>query len=251
MITMTSLNPLPAAGPQPSPVPPSAPKASLLAGCWYFLITIVSAGLLAWVPFVHAAGRLHRRSLRIWAAVYGAAAVAMGILLAITPTDAQGKTTDSAGQAISVIGGLLALTIIAMGCVQQVSLWREVYGGIAPQPNLPFVPAGTDPAVAVALAARARRADARQLAARDPLLARELRIGRPDLTRTYDDGGLVDLNTAPAAVIAEVCDLTIDTADAVVAARTRGNFLAVDDVFAMADLPIAVWDVIRDRGIVL
>jgi hypothetical protein len=28
-------------------------------------------------------------------------------------------------------------------------------------------------------------------------MTRDLRIGRPDLSRQYDDGGLVDLNTAP------------------------------------------------------
>jgi len=70
--------------------------------------------------------------------------------------------------------------------------------------------------------ARARRADARRLAAVDPPLARELGIGRPNLRRGLDDGGLVELNTAPAAVIAHLCDL-----------------------------PLVVHERIRDRGIVL
>jgi len=48
-----------------------------------------------------------------------------------------------------------------------------------------------DPALAAAIACRQRRQQARQLLANDPGLARELRIGRPDLPRDYDDGGLV------------------------------------------------------------
>jgi hypothetical protein len=34
-----------------------------------------------------------------------------------------------------------------------------------------------------------------------PVLARELRIGRPDVPRQFDDGGLVDLNHAPVPVL--------------------------------------------------
>ena len=36
------------------------------------------------------------------------------------------------------------------------------------------------------------------------MLARELRIGRPDLPRQYDDGGLVDVNNVPVGVLAEL-----------------------------------------------
>ena len=35
-----------------------------------------------------------------------------------------------------------------------------------------------------------------------PALAGELRIGRPDLPREYDDGSLVDVNRVPGAVLA-------------------------------------------------
>lgn len=248
MITMTTPNPLPAVAPRPPAPVSGAPRRSLLAGGWYFLLTVVSVGLLAWVPFLHAAGRLGRRSLRVLAAVYGAGAVAVVALSAATSTDAQGKTVGSAGHALSAISGLLAMAMIAVACVQQVPLRREVYRGTAQRPA---PPAGTDPAVATALAARARRDEARQLAQRDPLMARELRIGRPDLPRTFDDGGLVDLNAAPAAVIASVCDLPLATADMLVSARSGGGFLAVDDVFSMTEVPVDSWDVIRDRGIVL
>lgn len=87
-------------------------------------------------------------------------------------------------------------------------------------------------------------------AATDPLLARDLRIGRPDLPRNYDDGGLVDLNNAPAADIASVCGLDADTAEAIVDIRTTvGGLAAVDDVSTL--VPFAALARVRDRAVVL
>ena len=53
-----------------------------------------------------------------------------------------------------------------------------------------------------------RRNHARHIVQADPALARELRIGRPDLPREYDDGGLVDVNRVPGAVLAAQLGLT-------------------------------------------
>jgi hypothetical protein len=46
------------------------------------------------------------------------------------------------------------------------------------------------------------RREARKLCQDSPVLAQELTIGRPDPPRDYDDGGLVDVNRVPAAVLA-------------------------------------------------
>lgn len=64
-------------------------------GAWYYWVTIVTAGLFAWVPFLHAATRLSDRRLRRRAAVYGVAAVVLVALSSATPTDANG---DPRGQ---------------------------------------------------------------------------------------------------------------------------------------------------------
>lgn len=223
--------------------PPSAAKPPFWAGLWYFVITILSAGLLAWVPFVHAASRLRRRLVTLLAGVYAILAATEVALLSLTPTETQPQTTGS--NAISIMAGLLPPAIVAVGCVQQVWLRREVYCTTPGRTT-------TEPALEAALAARARRTTARQLATTDPLVARDLRIGRPDLPRTYDDGGLVDLNSAPAALIAQTCGLTVDVANSIVTARSEsGGFLTVDDVFAMTEIPINAWDVIRDRSVVI
>lgn len=49
--------------------------------------------------------------------------------------------------------------------------------------------------------ARKLREQARRTAEADPMLAKRLGIGRPDLPRQFDDGGLVDLNHAPLHVL--------------------------------------------------
>ena len=49
---------------------------------------------------------------------------------------------------------------------------------------------------------------ARRLQQDNPVLAQELKIGRPDLPRGYDDGGLVDVNHVPAAILASHLGLT-------------------------------------------
>ena len=82
---------------------------------------------------------------------------------------------------------------------------------------------------------RRPRRKARAIAIRDPALARQLGIGRPDLRRDYDDGGLVDANSAPAAVLAALPGMTPELAGKAVELRAvRGPFVSADD------LPIAL-----------
>ncbi len=219
---------------------------SVLKGRWYFVVTVCSFGLLAWLPFVHAGSHLRRRPVTRLAWCYAAAAVIIGILLALTPTDAKGHVAAGSGNAISMIGGLIAIATIALGCVQQVPLRREVYNGAPTREH----EAG-DPALTAALAARQLRAAAREIVATDSLLARDLKIGRPDLPRTFDDGGLVDLNSVPPNVIAETCDLPHATGEEIAAARPPGGFMTVDDVFSLTDIPVAAWDIIRDRSVTI
>jgi len=95
-----------------------------------------------------------------------------------------------------------------------------------------------DPAVRHVLAARTKR-----------IQARELRIGRPDLSGDYEDGGLVDIASAPGSVIAQVLELSPEQAAEIVAVRDTA--ITVDDLFSLADLPLSAWDRIRDRAIII
>jgi len=70
----------------------------------------------------------------------------------------------------------------------------------------------------------------RRVVQANPALARELRIGRPDLPRQYDDGGLVDVNRVPGYVLAASLGLTQQEVANLIAARDKlGNFGGADE----------------------
>src|SRR6266496_2583970 len=211
-------------------------------GWWYLPLTILSAGLAAWAPFLHAAIVLNSARLRWVAAAYGAALVAIFVCAIAAPVDGQGNPVGAAGEILPVVAGMGWFLLVPIACAHQWILRHRVARGQDRRP---------EPAIAEALAARSRRTTARQLTTSDPLLARELRIGRPDLARSYDDGGLVDLNSAPAATIAQCCEVPLPTAEDIVRARQESGFSSVDELLVMVTVPVSAWDRLRDRGLTL
>lgn len=202
---------------------------------WAFLPAL-SFGTLAPVPIVHAAARL--RSGRLWASAAGyvAATLAMALLFLLSP-----ETAEDATDVPGTVGLVLMLTLMTGGTVHALLLRRRVF-----QPRHQ-----DDPALAAALARRARRGEAIAIVERDQALAIELCIGRPDLPRQYDDGGLIDVNHVPPQVL--VHELGIDPGDAakVIAAREHiGGFTGPSELIAYA-LPPAAVDRVRDRLIFL
>src|SRR5450755_2513743 len=81
----------------------------------------------------------------------------------------------------------------------------------------------------------------------NPALARDLKIGRPDLPRSYDGGGLVDVNHVPAEALVGCLSLTPQQAEAVIAARGQpGRFSSPEEMSAYANLPPACLDTVGD-----
>jgi len=228
-----------AAAPTAHGAPPS-PSRHL----WWALCPAYTFGLVACIPAIHGAVRLRRP--RLW---YAAAGLVLGNivlwLLVYTP---------GASAAASNIGALLALALAVAGTVHALRLRQEVFGSqdAAIAAAVGLAAAQRDPAVAQALAARRRRADAAALAAKDPALAMDLRIGRPDLSRQYYDGGLVDVNHVDEATLVAHLGLSPESAKEVISARQRlGRFESADDLANFADLPPRVLDAVRDRVIAL
>jgi hypothetical protein len=195
-----------------------------------------SASFRSSTPQAGPAGRTRRPLAALWALLYTAAVVA---IVAVPPTE---------------IAGPMILGLMVVAAPHSLVLSLRASNAKAPPRQVGPARADTraDPAVFAALSARVRREESRQLAAGDPLLARDLRIGRPDLPRTYDDGGLVDLNNAPVEAIASTCGIEPAVAAQIVNARTAGiTFTTVDDVFSRTDIPYPQWDRIRDRAVVI
>ena len=211
-------------------------KAVRIGSLWYLAVPVLTVGLLTFVPFLHAAIRLRR--VWVWVTTVLFALVAGGAMYV------SGQPEDAVVDSVFVVA---VLGSVVVGVTLLAKLRREVYhlGAAVTADSTPDV----DPAVRHVLEARAKRTRARELAATDPLLARELRIGRPDLQGDYDDGGLVDIASAPETVIAQVLDLPLEQAAGIVAVRDTA--ITVDDLFTLTDLPVSTWDGIRDRAVII
>jgi hypothetical protein len=105
-------------------------------------------------------------------------------------------------------------------------------------------------AVAAATMRRELRRRARELVAADPGLARELRIGRLDLPRQYDDGGLIDVNHVPPPSLTALSGVTPEIAERIVSIRERvGPFSSAEELVITADLHPDLTAEIREYGI--
>jgi DNA uptake protein ComE-like DNA-binding protein len=173
-----------------------------------------SLNLLTWVPFAAIAWR--RRRARDWAiaAGYGAATV-VGVIWAANTASIGAEAT------IAIVTGASIHAFYTLSHLDRP-------GRTA---------ARQDTAIASAVAARDHRMQARRILAADPILARDLRIGRPDRPRDYDDGGLVDVNHAPSSALTGTLGLTETEAAQLIAAREKlGLLLDVDDLTVYASI---------------
>jgi len=204
-----------------------------LSFVWAFL-PVLSFGSLAPIPIIHAAVKLRTWTLWAAAAVYTAAEI---LVWSETMTVTSGpvepaEVSDPPGWAAALLMGLIVVPTI-----HALTLRGRVFE-VKPQ----------DPAVVAVLQARQRREEARAIAARDVDLARELRIGRPDLPRQFDDGGLVDLNHAPAPVMVQLLEMSEADVAQVIEARDRiGGFSSAEEVIAYTELSPTLIDGLRER----
>lgn len=216
-------------------------KAVRIGSLWYLAVPLLTLGLLTFLPFLHAAIRL--RKPWVWLATCVFVLVACG---AVYVSGQPEGTTPVAVDAIFVVGLLGSMVV---GITILTRLRREAYHLSDPMASGTDGAPATDLAVQQILQSRTKRAQARDLAAADPLMARELHIGRPDLPRDYDDGGLVDIASAPEYVIAQVLGLPPEQAAGIIAVRDTA--ITVDDLFSLTDLPVSSWDRIRDRAVII
>ena len=198
-------------------------RAGVLRQLAWASVPVWSLGLLAFAPFLSLA--LTRRRGRDWAVFAG---YLLAVVLEVVVLSVAGHKDP--GQALA--GGLVLVLM----------------GGAAVHAAVAFGRDRRDrQALAMARGRMERRREAREIAQKNPVLARELRIGRPDLARDYDDGGLVDMNQVPAQILHSQLGLSAAEAAAVVAARARlGSFSSANEVTTYASLAPDRLDALSD-----
>ncbi|GAA4925304.1 hypothetical protein GCM10025331_05460 [Actinoplanes utahensis] len=167
----------------------------------------------SWLYFAWTA--VQRRSARYWATAAGyLGTFVLAFALIVTDPAPEGSVESTAQGAVGVVLGLLLL------------ITSSVHGAL-----LAAHPGDT-------VEARARRDLARHFAAVDPAGARQSGIGRPDLLRLFDDGGLIDLNHAPLREIARLPGVTPYEAHRIASVRYEsGPYLSPDDLVRRGLLP--------------
>lgn len=218
--------------------PQAAPQPSSNTGHAMVAVAAASCGLAGFVPPLWAAKqRPHdapfRRRMHAAAAGLFALIVAAMILVAAADEDASGSPTGFLGD----LGG----TLLVINLILAVTL-AALVRNTRPSTELP--------GVGEARMRRQLRDQYRKLAIADPSLARSIGVGRPDLPRNFDDGGLLDLNALPAHQLVPLTGLSAEEARRVVEARQQlGRFVSLDEVAIYADLPHTTVDALRERAL--
>ncbi|WP_165963972.1 BTAD domain-containing putative transcriptional regulator [Actinomadura sp. KC216] len=219
-------------GAWPAPVEkkrPAWPLRAVLAS-----IPLLSLGLATWAVLAYFAAR--RRSW--WLAL--ASAVQLGLTVLGFGSALASDVDQTTWWDVPMMFSLLA-TMLG-GAVHLVVLTAEPWS--PPPPD--------DERAAAAMAVpmieqRVRREQARSLVAHHPEVARHLGIGRPDVARAFDDGGLIDVNTAPEHVLAALPGLEPSHAKLIVLSRTaQGPLATVDDLVHRQIMPFQTVHALRE-----
>ncbi|MGE4429085.1 MAG: ComEA family DNA-binding protein [Solirubrobacteraceae bacterium] len=197
---------------------------------WWALLPF---GLGAWVPA--AAGLRARRPPWVALGVVASVVGITGLMLGSNLED------DSIGEGISYVASILAwIAGIVFAATQRATYAARV--------AVLRTHRAQDVAVDLRLEERDR---ARRLVARDPRRAIELGIGRPDVPGARH-GGLIDVNRAPASVIATLPGADEELAARIAAQRVdTGPFTSLDELAFLLDLPPHVVDGLRVQAIAI
>jgi hypothetical protein len=209
----------------------------------FVLAPLLTGGIAGALPFVMAEHRIKNGKadaaalppqalLRARVQVFGALAVVI-ILLGLL-----GNMLSFFG----TLGGILAF-IVGVGTSVMAALMRKgVFPPVAAGPvNLP--------GVSEALARRTAREHYRHLAVGDAMLAREMLVGRPDMLRQYDDGGLLDINSLPKASLMHFAYLSEDEADEIISLRGRQRITCAEDLVVHTKMPHNKTDWMKEYGL--
>lgn len=188
-----------------------------LGALWMF-VPLMSLGAASFVPPLYFAVRRGRRECYAWSAAF-----VLGFVASIA-VYSQNRLSGVALIMTEWVAGLIAT------------------GALCLRPDRDVDP------VEAARAGRKQRSKAKALVAKDPRLAIEAGIGRPDLPGAHRDGGLVDVNRVPAEFLELLPGIDAPLAERI--GRTRdevGGFSSLADLIHTLDLSPARFDDIEDQ----
>ncbi|WP_069886791.1 hypothetical protein [Streptomyces luteocolor] len=199
----------------------SKSDAPVRGAMWWVLVPLLSVGLLTAVPFGWLAGRTKRARNTAIAVAYAVAAL---LALVFIPEDETDNWAVALAACVWIVG--TAHTAAVMSVLRR---GRGAAGRSTGEVNREVLRA--------AMEREDLRRKARALLAEHPVAAAEMRIGRPDLPRTFDDGGLIDVNAVPADVLVRHLGWPAERAAEVVAVRERlGRFADGKELIAFTEL---------------
>ncbi|MGV9215906.1 BTAD domain-containing putative transcriptional regulator [Micromonospora sp. RB23] len=194
-------------------------------------LALLSFGMATWLAM--AAYAVRRRSSRLGLVALGYLLV--GSLLAYMIYTDDLEKEDSAAEAFFGLGVLVLCWL--WGAAHVILLNRWVWGRVTGR---------SVEAQAHEEDRRVRREQARNLLHRYPAARQEFAIGRPDLARAFDDGGLIDVNAVPDHVLAALPGLTDAQRRQVAMDRwIRGPYASMEDLAARCPLPLAATESLR------
>jgi hypothetical protein len=231
---------LPFPGMEPVPADPAPDPVRRPSTWWWFLVPLLTCGLGSPVMVLIGGARLRSKAHLLAGIGYLLLGIYFFVTVQYTRTNG-GHFPDAA-----VMPAFLAVWLggVTHTVVLQMKVRERADPAPAPPPAAP-----ADPALAAARQRAQRRQEARAILGSDPALAAELRIGRPDVPRQYDDGGLVDVNHVAADVLVAQLDMPAGLAASVVAERERlGGFGSADELVVYCeDMTPDRLQIIRDR----
>lgn len=194
-------------------------------GTWIWaLAPAYTLGFVTPLIMIHAAVRT--RSWRQGATVPVYVVALAFMLVFATGNGNDNDTLFTVGMAVNTIVGVVHAIAIRAWVFKNVLREHDAAADTEAQ---------QDRAVARIHADEEARAHARALVERDPAMARELGIGRPDRPgRDYPDGGLVDVNHVPVDVLADTLGMPVELAKNIVAIREQvGDLKNLDDLLML------------------
>lgn len=196
------------------------------------ILTALGAGVWTWAVFLMLGIRARRRAWLLWSAVYAALTVAFVILETLPDPGGTAAGIAVIPFILTWFGGIVHVAIISKDATRRIQRLNA-------------------PSLVAARERIERRAEGRRLAAQDPVLARELGVGRPDVPRA-DDYGLVDVNHAAPNALCQLPGITPQIAARIEQARQSAlSFTSAEDLCVTLDLPPGLTGDLREHAIFL